>query len=322
MRLAAPLAAALSFLVLLSAPPARADDAAAADALFQQAKALTDKQQWAEACPKFEASYRLDKTLGTLLNLADCEEHVDRIAAAWAHWGEAVELAEKAGDKRAEYAGKRRAAIKDRVPKIQLDVSAGKSALAVLRDGVRIDPAAYGVPLPSDPGSHTITVRRGDETLVEKKIDARERETAALKLDLEAIERAAPPPASSVRRKAGWGVLGSGVGLVALAGGLEIGALVTKSRTGAAGACVQGLCTPTGFGTVNRARALANAGQWIGIGGILVTAVGITLVATAPGQDAGKPRSGKSAAAERPAALTVSPWAGPGGVGITFGGAL
>src|SRR5512144_2754687 len=78
--------------------PARADDNAAAEALFQQAKTLTEQQRYEEACPKFAASYKLDKTLGTLLNLADCEEHVDRIATAWAHWGEAVELAQKAGD--------------------------------------------------------------------------------------------------------------------------------------------------------------------------------------------------------------------------------
>jgi hypothetical protein len=109
-------------------------------------------------------------------------------------------------------------------------------------------------------------------------------------------------------------VLGTGVGLVVIAGGLELGAIVTKSQTNAAGACVSNLCTPSGYSTVSHARTLANAGQWLGIGGILVTAVGVTLVATAP--------SGKAAATEKPAAITVSPWAGPGGAGISVGGAL
>src|SRR4051795_11986152 len=92
-------------LALTLAAPARAGDSAAAEALFQQAKMLTEQQRYDEACPKFAASYKLDKTLGTLLNLADCEEHIDHVASAWAHWGEAVELAQKTGDKRDSFAG-------------------------------------------------------------------------------------------------------------------------------------------------------------------------------------------------------------------------
>jgi hypothetical protein len=310
------LAAALLAALLLGAPPARADDTAAAEALFQQAKTLTDGQKWREACPKFAASYKLDKTLGTLLNLADCEEHVDQIATAWAHWGEAVEMAQKTGDKRAEFAQKRRAALAPKLPMIQLDVVTGKSTLTVQRDGVRIDPAAFGVPLPSDPGPHTITVLRGDEKLVEKQVAAQPAQTATVALDLPAIERAAPPPAappSPVQRKAGFAVLGVGIGAVALAGGLELAALVTKSGVTAPGYCFNSLCTPQGTDTINRARTFANAGQWLGISGLLVTAVGITLVATAP---AGRP-------AARPAAsLSLHPWAGPGGAGLVLGGAL
>src|SRR5262245_6886680 len=94
------LSVALAAAALSLSAPASADDSAAAEALFQQAKLLKEQQRWAEACPKFEASYKLDKTLGTLLNFADCEEHVGRIATAWARFGEAVELAQKTGDKR------------------------------------------------------------------------------------------------------------------------------------------------------------------------------------------------------------------------------
>ncbi|MFT3771880.1 MAG: hypothetical protein QM820_41255 [Minicystis sp.] len=321
----AALAGAALAAVLFAAAPARADDSAAAEALFQQAKTLTEAQKWGEACPKFEASYKLDKTLGTLLNLADCEEHVDKIASAWAHWGEAVEMAQKTGDKRADFAQKRRAALTPKLPMIRLDVTAGKSALTVHRDGVKIDPAAFGVPLPSDPGAHTIAVRRGDETLVEKKVTAKPAETASVTLDLEAIERAAPPPPappSGVQRKVGFAVLGLGVGLVAVAGGLEIGALVTKSSAGDPGACFNHICTPSGIDAVNKARTLANAGQWLGIGGLLVTAVGVTLAVTAPSGPARPPSKQSAFASGLPASLSVNPWFGPSGAGLTVGGAL
>lgn len=308
-------AALLAAAFALPASPARADDNAAAEALFQQAKTLKDAGQWAAACPKFEASYKLDKTLGTLMNLADCEEHVDRIATAWAHWGEAVELAQKAGDKRADFATKRRDALTKRLPMIRIEVAAGTSTLAIFRDGVRIDPAAYGVPLPSDPGTRTLTVRRGDETLAEKKVTAKESDTQVVSFDLVAIEKAAPPPraASSAQRTAGFVVGGIGVGAVLIAGGLEIGALVAKGTAGSPGHCTEKFCTPKGTEAIARARTLANAGQWLGIGGILVTAVGLTLVLTSPSS---------TAPAKAALPFSVAPWLGPGTAGIAVGGAL
>lgn len=299
--------------------PCRADESAAAEALFQQAKTLKDAGNWAEACPKFAASYKLDKTLGTLMNLADCEEHVDRVATAWAHWGEAVEAALKAGDKRAEFATKRRDALAKRLPMIRIDVAAGKSSLAIFRDDVRIDPAAYGVPLPSDPGTRTLTVRRGDERLVERTVIAKETETAVVAFDLVAIEKAAPPPASppgasSGQRTAGFVVGGIGAGAVLIAAGLEIGAIVAKSSIRDPGRCVSDVCTPQGVDAVGRARTLANAGQWTGIGGIVVAAVGLTLVLTAP--------SSRGAPARASLPLSIAPWLAPGTAGVALGGAL
>lgn len=313
-EIARALAALAGVALCAASGAARADDGAAADALFQQAKTLTEAKRWAEACPKFEASYKLDKTLGTLLNLADCEEHVDRLAGAWAHWGEAVELAQKTGDKRADFAAGHRAALTPRLPMIRIDASAEKTTLEVYRDGVKIDPAAYAVPLPSDPGKHVITARRGAETLAQRDVVAKEASTVVVALDLAAIEKAAPPPVApalpqSSYRTAGFVVGGFGVATVAVAGGLEIAALVAKGSAGAPGACVNHLCTPTGIDAINRARTLATAGQWVGIGGILVSAVGVTLVLTAP----------------RPAArppLTVTGWATPSGAGLVLGGAL
>ena len=89
----------------LSPRIARADDeAATAQALFDQATALKANEDWAGACPKFESSYRLDPALGTLLNLANCFEKLGKIASAWARWEEAYQWATKNGDDRAEYA--------------------------------------------------------------------------------------------------------------------------------------------------------------------------------------------------------------------------
>jgi len=111
--------------LLLGAPAALAGDSAAADALFQSAKQLMGQQKYADACPKFEASYKLDKTLGTLLNLADCHEKLGKVASAWAEWGEAADRATREGDSRADYATKRRNALASRPPSGHYALRAG-----------------------------------------------------------------------------------------------------------------------------------------------------------------------------------------------------
>lgn len=323
----AAVAAAVGAALLLPAPARAEGEIAAAEALFEQARTLVEQKRWDEACPKFAASYKLDKTLGTLLNLADCEEHQTRIASAWAHWGEAVELAEKTGDKRAAFATGRRDALVKRLPKIRVDVTSaptatatpGRVALEVYRDDVRVDPAAYGVPLPSDPGPHTLFVRRGADVLARKDVTAVEGETAAVSFDLAAIERAAPPPPTppgalvaplSNQKVVGYAVIGVGAATIAAAGALEIVALVNKSSANAPDSCVNDYCTQAGYDAVGRARTFANAGQWVGIGGIVVAAVGLTLTLTAPRPAPPTTRTG----------MALAPWVGPGAGGLVLRG--
>ena len=67
----------------VAAPSAEADDPGAAlkaqaRALFEDAKKLAAQSKYAEACPKFEESQRLDAGLGTKFYLADCYEHIDQ----------------------------------------------------------------------------------------------------------------------------------------------------------------------------------------------------------------------------------------------------
>ena len=305
--------------VVVAAPalsaPARADDNAAAEALFQQAKTLTEQKRYDEACPKFAASYKLDRTLGTLLNLADCEEHTSRIASAWAHWGEAVELAQKTGDKRDAFAATHRDALVKRLPMLELDIPAPSAALDVYRDAVKIDPAAYGVPLPSDPGGHVVSVRRDGETLVEKRVTLKEGEITTLALDLVAVEKAAPPrvtaydaPPSGLR-SAGFVIGSVGVTALLVASGFEIGALVNKSAADAPDSCVNKHCTPDGIATTARAGDFATVGQWVGLGGLVMTAVGVSLVIASPGRRAAPP-------------VAVSGWLLPGSGGLSLRGAL
>src|SRR5579871_2746595 len=97
--------ALVASLAALSATPARADerDPTAAESLFRSARAAVDRGDYATACPQFAESQRLDPAPGTLMNLADCEEHLGRVASAWEHFVQAREQL-KTGDDRIPFA--------------------------------------------------------------------------------------------------------------------------------------------------------------------------------------------------------------------------
>ena len=177
---------------LAASSPALASDPAAAEALFQAGKGLMDKKNYAEACPKFEASYKLDPAIGTLLNLADCHEKQGLLARAWVDWGEARDKAKREGDKpRADLASRRQTSLEPRVPKITVNVTGPVEGFDVYRDNTKLDPAMLGVALPVDPGPHTITIRRGAEVLEESRVESKERAKDEVTLDATDL----PPPA-------------------------------------------------------------------------------------------------------------------------------
>lgn len=115
---------------------------------------------YAEACPKFEASQQLDPGLGTLLNLAECYEKLGKTASAWAEYREAIPLARAAGSKvRQDLATERAQALESRLSMLTIRAMSGgddSAGLDIRRDGIPVQAAELGSPIPVDPGSHTI----------------------------------------------------------------------------------------------------------------------------------------------------------------------
>ena len=90
------LAAAGAIVALAASFPLQAQpstDAAIAEALFQEGKALLDRGEVPAACRKLEESVRLDRLPGSLLNLALCHEAEGRVATAWGELTEALAVA-------------------------------------------------------------------------------------------------------------------------------------------------------------------------------------------------------------------------------------
>ena len=135
------------------------DDKAAAEALFDHAKRLLAAGRYAEACPKFAESQRLDAGIGTLLYLADCYEKNGQTASAWAGFREAAAAAKAAGQpEREKIARDRAAALEPTLSKLTLTVEPANvlDGVEITRNGVPVGKALWGTAIPVDPGPHKI----------------------------------------------------------------------------------------------------------------------------------------------------------------------
>jgi hypothetical protein len=139
---------------------AQVADAAMAESLFREGKRLMGENKPAEACPKFAESFRLDAGLGTLLNLAACHEAEGKLASAWAKFTEAETRARREGDNaRAAFAAAHGRALEPRLSRLQIVLApgAGTEGLDIAIDDRHLSSAAFGLPMPVDPGKHHVT---------------------------------------------------------------------------------------------------------------------------------------------------------------------
>ena len=125
--------------------------------LFNEGRRLVTSGKYAEACPKFEESQRLDPGIGTQFNLADCYEHTSRIASAWALF---LDVASSAGGTgqvaRERVARKRASALEPIVSKLTIEAPKNVTGLEVHRNGEPLGGVLWNNPIPVDPGSYTI----------------------------------------------------------------------------------------------------------------------------------------------------------------------
>lgn len=156
--------AAISALMVLAASPAaraQAPDAVAqADAAFKEAQRLHAAGDDAAACPKFAESKRLAPAVGVTLHLADCYAKTGRSASAWREFGEAEKMAREKGDKRADLAAERAAALAPNLSRLTVAVpaDAAKSGEQLTLDGAPLPPESWNTPTPVDPGDHAVVV--------------------------------------------------------------------------------------------------------------------------------------------------------------------
>lgn len=126
--------------------------------LFNEARTLAAEALYAEACPRFEESLKLEPRISTEFNLAECWEHLERTASAHALFLRVADATHQSGDLEREKIARRRAEmLEPRLCAIEVDVPSGLEGLEVQHDSMPLSAAELGTAIPVDPG--TIEVR-------------------------------------------------------------------------------------------------------------------------------------------------------------------
>jgi len=293
----------------VSPAPALADtrDPAAAEALFEAGRQAATRGDWATACPKFAESERLDPAPGTLLNLADCEEHLGHLAAAWDAWHEALSSLAP-GDDRVGPVRKRAAALDARIPRLTVRLAAdAPPGASVHRDSLELGAASLGVPLPVDPGPHVVRVDAPGREPASTSVTLAEGESRVLDVSagaaiateptaaqlappapappLPAAEAPPPAPAHPVLRTTGF-VLGI-AGLASLAAGGVTGALALAQKSTVQAHCPEPRgCDQTGFDAAQNGHTFATVSDVTFVAGGVLLAAGAALVLLNPARSA------------------------------------
>jgi hypothetical protein len=163
-------------LALSGTASAQAPDVSSAEALFRDGRRLMKEHEVAEACEKFEASERIDDSVGTLLNLADCREKNGQLATAWATFLKAASTARTKHDDHETTAKAHAAALEPRLSYLTISVpeSSKVDGLVIKRDDAEIDPALWNTGVPVDAGRYKISGEAPGHEAWSTVIDIRE----------------------------------------------------------------------------------------------------------------------------------------------------
>jgi hypothetical protein len=283
---------ALALALGASAARAQTHDAAGAEWLFREGRTLMKQGDLAAACPKLAESLRFDPAVGTLMNLAECEERQGRTATAWQRWGAAADQL-PAGDRRRATAVTRARNLEAVLPRLTVELRGRAAGLEVSRDGVVLGSASIGVPLPVDPGIHLIAVSapgrapRSYEVAAENGkqqiVVVEPGPAAALAAPAEIVARpVVPAPVSERRRSTKLGYALVGAGVAALATGAYFGLQALAARRDASAVCppqdATHRCWSSAAGALDRDRRSSLIADVAFAAGTLATASGLYLL--------------------------------------------
>jgi tetratricopeptide (TPR) repeat protein len=271
-----------------SSIPATRRDPVAAEVLFHEGRRALERDDFARACRKFRESQRLDPGAGTLMNWATCEEKLGKVASAWQHFHEALDLLAP-GDDRVAFARARAAELERRLPRLTLELHAdAPDDTEVRRNGVLLGKASLGSALPVDPGKVELSVRAPGHRVTRYvvRIAAGEQRKLVVRPGAPLPEEQSDP---SGRNTLGWVV--GGVGVVAAGAAIVTGIMVRDRKKVAAENCPDGACNAVGLEAARAGEKLVVANAVASVTAALGIGTGAILILTSGSDEPGSDRA-------------------------------
>ncbi|EYF03773.1 tetratricopeptide repeat protein [Chondromyces apiculatus] len=335
----------IALAALARVDPAAAQDVASAEALYNRGVADMKAGRYQEGCRAIAESQRIDPRPGTLFTLAECENRWGHTASAAAHFSDYLEIYEKLPraqklrqGRRPQVAKKERDRLRAESPELTLVLPpTAPGGLVVKRDGEVVGSAAIGVPLPVDPGPHTVSTEVPGTEPWEEEISLAPKEKREVTLG---VNLPKPGPLKPIASGAGEGDAGVSAGRRALTytvGGLGVAGLAVGGVMGALALGAKGtmdehcgsaigqsnarVCDAAGLDAVDRVKTMG----LVSTIGFAVGAVGVgtavVLLVTEPGGSekggagtttATDTRGGAGDAAAGPRTRPGAPWVSAG----------
>ena len=314
-RFLASLAAMVTAMACTLVPcPAKADPVEDAKDLFTRGRELRTHNDCGSAAPLFRKAYELYPAgLGSLRNLAECEEYLGHYASsrrAWLDLSRALlTFPDRKYDGWDKDAADAAARLAPKLATVTIDlnlVGPGGEAqssrgVEVTLDAEKVAASLLGTPLERDPGRHTVRVT-GDRVqgTAERAVDLAAGDAKRVALRVVVTPDAPPPPevpgatplpgtppteaddaerARATKRTVGWTAIG--VGAAGLLGaGISLG--IRQSALGDVNhSCPSHAeCDPNLQPTVSRGEAASIAFDVLGILGLVGVGSGLALLAT------------------------------------------
>lgn len=315
---------------LIVSTPAYADPQADAKDLFARGRDLRQAGDCSGASELFRRAYQVyPHGLGSLRNLAECEEQLGHYASArraWLDLKRGVNLQPNdpkydGWDKDAMDAAAR---LKPKVALVTVDVivkspqyegpASDKTGAELYINGEKVATNLIGTELDRDPGTYTFRAQAPDAQPVEQKFSLAAGDVRQIKLRLVVVPKAGPSQedverAERARTQKTWGFVALGTGGVVLGGALATALIFSSAKSDVEGECPSLQNCPESLrSTKDTGELMATLTNILLPVGIVAAGVGITLLATAKSTDPAKTGT----------TVRLAPTFGGAGLGGTF----